>query len=254
MNAKFNSGENFTELVFENKNKTYGAYAIRKAYADNVTISLVMSSTFFGIIALIAVLFTTSKPDIPTFGQLIPEIFVQGREIIIPEPKKLVEQPKTTAAPKTDTGQKTASDNKEDTSDKTNDQQNISKTANPLGDSANFEKPVITLPVVSAPVNNKVEKYAQVMPEMNGMKDFIRDNLRYPRVAVDNGTKGVVYVTFVVEIDGSITDINLLKGIGDGCEQEAMRVVAMMPKWKPGLTDGKPVRVQCNLPVKFNLK
>lgn len=256
MNAKFNSGENFTELVFENKNKAYGAYAIRKSYSDNVTKSLVLSSAFFGIIALVAVLMTRTKMEIPSLEQLVPQIFVSTVEVVIPEPEKQIVEPKqkVDAAPKTETGQMTASDNKKDLVDKTNEQKNISKIANPDGDSSNVKEPEIKIPVIAVPSTPKVEKFAQVMPQMDGMAQFISDNLKYPRMAVENGTKGVVYVTFVVEMDGSITDIKLLDGIGDGCEQEAMRVVAMMPKWKPGMTDGKPVRVQCNLPVRFRLK
>jgi periplasmic protein TonB len=255
MNAKFNSGENFTELVFENKNKAYGAYAIRKAYADNVTIALTLSSAFFGIIALIAVLLTNREVEIPTLDSVVLPFVATSIEYIIPEPEKLKvdPQPKTNSSPKTETGQMTASDNKNDLNNKLNEDKNISKL--PVdGDSSNYKDPEIKLPIIVAPVINKIEKYAQVMPKLDGMADFIHDNLRYPRIAVENGTKGVVFVTFVVEMDGSITDIKLLQGIGDGCEQEAMRVVGMMPKWIPGMTDGKPVRVQCNLPVRFNLK
>ncbi|MBA3970772.1 MAG: energy transducer TonB, partial [Bacteroidetes bacterium] len=249
MNAKFNSAENFTELVFENKNKAYGAYAIRKSYSDNVTISLLLSSAFFGIIAFMAVMMTTTKPYIPSLDQLIPEIFVEGTEVVIPEKPKTPPQPKALAAPKTETGQLTASDNKADLTNKLNDDKNFSKTPNPDGDSSNVKDPEPKVPVLVVPVTNKIEKFAQIMPEMEGMSQFIRDNLKYPSIAVDNGTKGVVYVTFVVDLDGSINDIKLIKGIGDGCEQEALRVVAMMPKWTPGMTEGKPVRVQCTLPV-----
>lgn len=255
MNAKFNSGENFTELVFENKNKAYGAYAIRKSYSDNVTKSLVLSSAFFGIIALVAVLLTNREAVIPTLDNIIPPFVVTSVEYIIPEPEKpkVEPQPKTNSSPKTETGQMTATDNKNALNNKLNEDKNISKL--PVdGDSSNYKDPEIKIPVVVAPVINKVEKFAQVMPQMDGMSQFISENLKYPRLAVENGTKGVVYVTFVVELDGSITEIKLLDGIGDGCEQEAMRVVAMMPKWKPGMTDGKPVRVQCNLPVRFRLK
>ena len=96
------------------------------------------------------------------------------------------------------------------------------------------------------------------MPEFQGgdeeLMKFLKNNISYPQMAKEAGTQGTVHLTFVVEKDGSITDVKLLKGIGDGCEQEAMRVVKMMPKWKPGINHGNPVRVQCNLPIKFKLK
>lgn len=94
-------------------------------------------------------------------------------------------------------------------------------------------------------------------PEFPGGKEaldkFINDSLQYPRLALENNITGKVYVTFVVEKDGSITNPRLLRDIGGGCGQEAIRVVKMMPKWKPGTNHGKPVRVQFNLPVNFSI-
>ena len=94
-------------------------------------------------------------------------------------------------------------------------------------------------------------------PQFPGGKDalerFIRDNLRYPQMALDNRVQGKVYVTFVVEEDGSISNPKLLRDIGVLCGEEAIRMVKSMPKWKPGMKDGKPVRVQYNLPVRFEL-
>ena len=79
------------------------------------------------------------------------------------------------------------------------------------------------------------------------------DNLSYPQEALDEGIQGTVYVSFIVEKDGSISHIKVLRDIGGGCGEEAMRVVALMPKWEPGTQRGKPVRVQFNMPVKFTL-
>ena len=73
-------------------------------------------------------------------------------------------------------------------------------------------------------------------------------------MAKESGIQGMVYVTFVVERDGSITDVRVLRGIGGGCDEEAIRVVSAMPKWTPGKQRGKPVRVQYNLPVRFTLQ
>jgi protein TonB len=73
-------------------------------------------------------------------------------------------------------------------------------------------------------------------------------------MAKESGIQGTVYVTFVVEKDGSITDVRVLRGIGGGCDEEAVRVVKNSPKWSPGKQRGKPVRVQYNLPVKFILQ
>jgi len=73
-------------------------------------------------------------------------------------------------------------------------------------------------------------------------------------LARESGIEGTVYVTFVVEKDGSITDVRVLRGIGGGCDKEAIRVVKEMPKWDPGKQRGKPVRVQFNMPIRFTLQ
>lgn len=83
---------------------------------------------------------------------------------------------------------------------------------------------------------------------------FLSENLKYPQMAKESGIQGTVYITFVVEKDGRVTDVRILRGIGGGCDEEALRVVRMMPRWKAGEQRGRPVRVQFNLPVKFTLK
>ena len=82
---------------------------------------------------------------------------------------------------------------------------------------------------------------------------FLRDNLRYPQIAREAGIQGTVFVTFVVERDGSVTDVRVIRGIGGGCDEEALRVVRAMPRWEPGRQRGQPVRVQFNMPIRFML-
>ncbi|MEZ5083831.1 MAG: TonB family protein [Bacteroidales bacterium] len=95
------------------------------------------------------------------------------------------------------------------------------------------------------------------MPEFPGGDEarlrFLRDSLEYPIDARLKGIQGRVYVTFVVEKDGSISEVKILKGIGYGCDEEAIRVVKSMPNWIPGIQEGKPVRVQFNMPLLFKL-
>ncbi len=84
-------------------------------------------------------------------------------------------------------------------------------------------------------------------------QQFLSDNLRYPQMAREAGIQGTVFVTFVVEIDGSVTDVRIVRGIGGGCDEEALRVVRMMPRWQPGRQRGQPVRVQFVMPIRFRL-
>jgi len=82
---------------------------------------------------------------------------------------------------------------------------------------------------------------------------YLQENIKYPEMAKESGIQGTVYVTFVVEKDGRITSVKILRGIGGGCDEEAVRVIKKMPGWKPGKQRGRPVRVQFNMPVRFVL-
>lgn len=110
----------------------------------------------------------------------------------------------------------------------------------------------------------EIEKYidtvvltAEVQPEFPGgemaLMKYLGTNVKYPEYARDHNIQGTVYLTFVVEPDSEITKVEVLRGIGGGCDEEAIRVLKMMPKWSPGLHFGKPVRVQYNIPIRFIL-
>jgi periplasmic protein TonB len=94
-------------------------------------------------------------------------------------------------------------------------------------------------------------------PEFPGgpsaLMQYLQSNLKYPTMAREAGIQGTVFVTFVVERDGSITDVRILRGVGGGLDEEAVRVVRNMPKWKAGRQRGQSVRVQFNLPIRFVL-
>lgn len=83
---------------------------------------------------------------------------------------------------------------------------------------------------------------------------FMADHVKYPDLARTSGITGKVYIRFVVEKDGSVTNVKVMRDIGGGCGSEAVRVVKMMPKWKPGKQRNRPVRTEFNLPISFNLK
>lgn len=89
---------------------------------------------------------------------------------------------------------------------------------------------------------------------MDALYKYLAQNIKYPQLARDNNITGKVYVTFVVERDGSIANPKVLRDIGGGCGAEAIRVIKSMPKWTPGKQRGKAVRVQFNLPVNFSLQ
>lgn len=101
--------------------------------------------------------------------------------------------------------------------------------------------------------------FVEQMPDFPGGEQarfrFVADNINFPKTAIEKGIGGTCYVTFVVEKDGSISNVRVLRGVAGcpECDLESVRVIAMMPKWKPGRQNGREVRVQYNLPIKFKV-
>ena len=108
------------------------------------------------------------------------------------------------------------------------------------------------------PDKNDVYQTVEEMPQFPGgetaMMEFVAKNIVYPEEARDKEISGRVFVKFVVEKDGSISEVKVAQGIGGGCDEEAVRVVKAMPKWKPGKQDGQPVRVSFTMPFTFKLQ
>ena len=246
------------EIVFEKRNKDYGAYFLRRAYNRYVTRALTIS--------VIALLLATIIPFI---------IFKQARSVNVeknvgaefanmeapknedapppppPPPPEALEQKVKFTAPVVTT------DSVEDTGVLNQDDLNQQSTTNaPIEITEDF--------VVEDTKNEVIETQAPVltivelMPSFDGGEEalykWLGENIKYPQVAKETGITGTVIVTFVVEKDGSISGVQLLKGIGGGCDEEALRVVKNMPKWKSGKQNGVPVRVQFNLPIRFTLE
>lgn len=104
---------------------------------------------------------------------------------------------------------------------------------------------------------NDIFIYVESTPEFPGgsakMMEYITKNLVYPSEAKKNKIEGRVFVSFIVEKDGSITNVKVLRGLGSGCDEEAIRIVEKMPNWTPGSNSGKPINVKFTLPIRFSL-
>lgn len=124
-----------------------------------------------------------------------------------------------------------------------------------------FDDPVEDIIPFVEPPEEKAEVIHIIVEEQpsfeGGLEAFYRyvsKNLKYPNQAKRIGIKGKVYVSFVIDKDGSITQVEVLKGIGGGCDEEAIRVLQNAPKWNPGKQRGKPVKVRMHLPIAFALQ
>ena len=107
----------------------------------------------------------------------------------------------------------------------------------------------------SLPSEKMIYSFVEQMPEFQGgekaLYSFLADNIKYPVQAMDSCISGTVYLKFIVNENGSVSDVVLLKGIGYGCDLEAIRVVNLMPDWIPGNQDGKNINIYYSLPIKF---
>ncbi len=108
-------------------------------------------------------------------------------------------------------------------------------------------------------VAEDVEIFGMVeeMPSFPGgevkLVEYIAKNLNYPQEAIEKGIEGRVFVGFIIDVDGSVTDVKLLRGIGGGCDEEAIRVIKSLPKWRPAKQNGVFSRVSYQIPVNFKL-
>jgi protein TonB len=122
------------------------------------------------------------------------------------------------------------------------------------------EEPIVydITPVSEENVDEEPLIFADVMPEFPGgeaaRRAFLKGNLNFPQMAKDAGISGKVYIGFVVAKDGSIQDIEVLRGVGGGLDEEALKVVKAMPKWNPGFNNGRPVNVRFVMPISFTLR
>ncbi len=164
-------------------------------------------------------------------------------DITIPEPpKQIIERPQTTNIEIVD-----------------DDEQDDNIEIN-IEDDMNVEvlEFIQDVNIVEKPKEIEIFTVVEEAPEFIGgdekLYEFLGDNMIYPQMARESGIQGIVYITFVVEPNGAITNVRVLRDIGGGCGEEATRVVNAMPKWKAGKQRGKAVRVQFNLPVKFTLE
>jgi protein TonB len=116
----------------------------------------------------------------------------------------------------------------------------------------------VAAPVIQEEDEEVIFQVVETMPQFPGgdaaMMKYLRDNIRYPVIAQENGVQGRVTCQFVVNRDGSIVDIEVVRSVDPSLDKEAIRVIQSMPKWKPGQQRGKPVRVKYTLPVNFRLQ
>jgi protein TonB len=261
-----NQGRN--ALVFENKNQEYGAYFIRKEYHNHVIAAIFWSLGAFGLLALVPYYISkfNTKPAeviIPTYdGGVIMDL--SKPDIKIEVPIAIEKQKKMVVA--------------------TQNNQPLLATDNPLVEVDIIPNALVVNPGLETKVgdldakdfdavdedakdlltgsqdNDKLFISVEIMPQFPGgeagLLNFMANNTNYPAAAKENGLRGTVYISFVVDKTGKVVNAQVARGIRGGqlLEMEALRVINSMPRWSIGMQNGNAAAVQFCLPFKFSLQ
>ena len=266
----------WVDLVFEGKNHSYGAYQLRKNTGKrNVMAILVMFAIGVAIAAFVAikgVVENAMKQDVAIEADVELAKLAEKKEAKVEkkeEPKlEKIEVEKVKSSVKF-VPPVIKKDSEVKPEEELKSQEELNKTNTAIGafdvkgnDEAAGEvlkaKEVIAQPEPPKEEETKVFDVVEQMPSFPGgpsaLMQFLSSNIKYPVVAEENGVQGRVVCTFVVERDGSITDVRVIKSVDPSLDKEAVRVVKSMPKWIPGKQNGSAVRVKYTVPVTFRLQ
>ena len=292
----------YLDLIFEGKNKAYGAYQLRRKNFRIQLISFLTSSTI--ILLLFLSIWIINRPNKATVSQKIKmkhEKVLLYSQLSAPPPIETIATPnQEKRRPKIVKQQVIASKKflppvvkpDAEVQEEVIPTQEELKYVNPgtetkdgdsLGkiDLSILDEAIIDLDIDqnspvkkeiepkelspkakppkenSQPTVQKIYNIVEQPPKFPGgtakLMQFLSENLTYPLIARENGIQGNVILKLLVEPDGSISEVDVLRKIGGGCEEEAIRVAQLMPKWEPGIQNERPVRVSVVLPVKFKL-
>lgn len=267
----------WTEMVFEGRNKEYGAYRLRKNAGKRNLYSLITifiaALAIWGGISLVKFVESrtksvaqTSVAELSALNQPKKKAEVkQQKKIKLEQPEKVVERVKSSVK---FTAPVIKKDDEVKPEDELKTQDELMNTKTAIGaldvkgnDDASGEVLKLKEAVAQPEPKPEVEKVFDVVEQMpsfpggpSALMEWLSNNVKYPVVAQENNVQGRVVVSFVVERDGSITDVKVVRGVDPSLDKEASRVVRAMPRWIPGKQNGSAVRVKYNVPVAFRLQ
>ena len=272
----------WVEMVFAGKNKEYGAYQLRKGTSGRnikALLILVIAAALVGGFLAWKVIEQKQAEEQQAYMEAMELAKLQQqakkeekkKEPVKPkiEPKKEIPVARETqkfTAPVIKKDEFVKEENQVKQMDKLDEKvavgtENKEGTKSRLAEAVRSDIAVAAPPPPPAPkpeVSNKVFDVVEEMPHFPGgpaaLQAFLSSNTKYPVVAEENGVQGRVIVSFVVERDGSITDVRVVRSVDPSLDREASRVVRSMPRWSPGKQNGSTVRVKYTVPVVFRLK
>lgn len=259
------------EIVFEDKNKEYGAFQLRKnsgyTHLRAMIIAILLVVLTIGIPLIVKSIIPKKKElitDVTNLANLKVEANNKPKDeekVDLPPPPELKSSIKFTA-PIIAADDKVADDDDLKTQDELIQSKLSISTADVIGKDDGTGVDIADLQEGQLDASdNKVEEQiflvVEQQPEFIGSESlnaYLMANVKYPQLARESGIAGTVFVQFVVEANGAVSNITIARGIGGGCDEEALRVIKGMPHWKPGKQNGKAVRVKLSLPIKFDLR
>jgi protein TonB len=267
----------WTDLVFEGKNKEYGAYVLRRDTGKRNVKALIW--VLIGIAAIFAIAYANlaiqnamkQNATIDTDVELSKLAQKKEAKVERKEPVKVEVEQKVVEKVKSSvkfTAPEIKKDDEVKPEDEIKSQDDLSKTNTAIGTfdvKGNDEAEGEVLKAKEVVVDEKPKEeetkvfdVVEQMPSFPGgdaeLMKFLNSHIKYPAVAEENGIQGRVVATFVVERDGSITDVKVIKSVDPSLDKEAIRVLKSMPKWIPGKQNGSAVRVKYTVPVTFRLQ
>jgi periplasmic protein TonB len=258
------------DIVFECRNKEYGAYDLRQRYPQTLRKALLIGVAIVLIMIAIPSIYakfsvksgTERNREVTTWVELGPtpdKPEIEPVQPIVPPKQSTVAFPPYVVE----------TDAPDNTDVPPNENFDEAQPASVTYDGDEGGEVEIVAPADNTPPSvilqtleltpEIMETYrVDIQPEfpggINGFKEFLSKNLKYPSAAQSAGVSGKVFLQFTVNQDGSLDNISAIKGIGFGCDEEAIRVMKLMPSWKPGRQSGRAVRVKFNLPIVFTLE
>ena len=269
----------WSDLMFENRNKEYGAYVLRRQTTSRNIKSIIAVLILFAIVMVYMVaknayddyqkahMAQTQVTELTALQEQKKEAKVERKEIVKQEKvEQVVEKVKSSikfTAPVIKKDDEVRPEDEMKSQDEIMNSKVAVGFANVVGNDESGEvlkakEALVTEPVKPKEEENKVFDVVEQMPSFPGgtaaLMAYLQKAIKYPPVAEENGIQGRVICTFVVERDGSVTDVRIAKSVDPSLDKEAQRVVSAMPKWIPGKQNGQSVRVKYTLPVTFRLQ
>ena len=258
MNILKPNHNNLDELVFENRNKAYGAYVLRSDYNNNLIRSFLITFLVPMAIIITSIIYNKLHGDVLVKNPLVEAPISDSITIVeyILPPKELIKEIEKVHT-------KPAGNNKNYELRKNQDTKPISFDS--LTRTNDLDLPIGPINPAFNPIGkgtiptgepgeifdgNAIEQ----MPEFNGdLYEYLAKEIKYPKNALENGVQGKVTLSFVINKNGEVSDVEVLGKVGFGCDEEAMRVIKEMPKWKAGEQNNRKVAVKLVLPIMFEV-